>query len=180
MLKIAEHLDELRFDELAELYHDDLEVEGVDDRDLEPGDDWFAGMKAEFGVYLSARFFSRSERLNNVRSFYAIWEAEGKYVSAVRVHVYEQGLLLEALQTREDARGKGYAAALLGAVLAYLVQRGQFKVYAHVRDWKTQAARLLETYGFRRILDYAVRKDPYEWPPYYYRESGYLTYFLEL
>lgn len=180
MLRIAEHLEELRFDELAELYHYDLEVEDVDDRDLEPGEEWLACIKAEFGVYLSARFFSRSERLNNVRSFYALWEVEGKYVSAVRVHVYEQGLLLQALQTREDARGKGYAAALLEAVLAYLAQRGHFKVYAHVRDWKTQVTKLLEAHGFRRILDYAVRKDPCEWPPYYYREDGYLTYCLEL
>lgn len=179
MLKIAEHLDELRFDELAEVYHYDLEVEGVDDRDFLP-EEWLSCMKAEFWGFLSARFFSREERFGNVRPFYAIWEVGGQYVSAVRVRVYEQGFLLEALQTREDARGKGYASALLEAVTAYLAQWGHFQVYAHVRDWKTQVRNLLEARGFRKIQDYAVRKDPCEWPPYYYRENGYLTYLLEL
>lgn len=180
MLLIAKSLDELRFEELAALYRYDLEVAGCEDGMCELDDDWFLEKRSQFRTYLSARFFSQPDCLPDIRPFYAIWEEDGRYVSAVRVNVYEQGLLLEALQTGEAWRKQGYATALLNAVLEYLVQRGGFPVYAHVRNYKAYVHKMLERAGFRKILDYAVRKDPCEWPPYYYRETGFFTYHKHL
>lgn len=180
MLLIAKSLDELRFEELAALYRYDLEVEGFEDGMCELDDDWFLEKRSQFRIYLSARFFSKPDCRPGIRPFYAIWEEEGRYVSAVRVNVYEQGLQLEALQTGEAWRRQGYATALVNAVLEYLAQRGSFPIYAHARDYMTYVHNMLERAGFHEILDYAVRKDPCEWPPYYYRETGFFTYQKQL
>lgn len=56
--------------------------------------------KAEqnFYQYLQNNFFC------NEGVVYAIWEEDGQYISALRLEPYQDGLLLEALETKPSYR----------------------------------------------------------------------------
>ena len=87
------------------------------------------------------------------QAFCAVWELSGRYVAALRMEPYKDGLLLEGLQTIPEERGKSYATALLHGVLTHL--QG-ITVYSHV-DLKNQASLAVHrTCGFEKTLDYAV------------------------
>ena len=150
MLIIAKNLRELSFGQLMEIY-----VEGC----LERGQELYpeetearqiAIGEQEFHNYLTQVFFRTED------AFYAVWQAEGKYVSALRLEPFRDGMLLEALETRPDSRRKGYAGDLIRAVQAQL---GDSKIYSHVGKWNTASMRTHVSCGFHKYLDYAVCVD---------------------
>ena len=105
MLILAKRMPQLRFSDLASLYEADT---------LQAEQDLYA--------YLQEDLFPRG--------LCCIWEENGRYVSALRLQPWKDGWLLEGLQTQRDHRGKGYAKALLDAVL----EATQYdKIYAHIR-----------------------------------------------
>ena len=99
----------------------------------------------EFSAYLREDFF----RVEG--AYYAIWEEGGRYLSALRMEPFEDGLLLEALETRPDCRGRGYATQLLQAVLA----QESRTIYSHVGKKNTASLRTHEKCGFVKISDCA-------------------------
>lgn len=150
MLKIAKNLSELSFRQLMDVY-----VEGCLERgqELYPRESearQIALGEEEFHNYLSQVFFRTPE------AYYAMWEAEGKYVSALRLEPWQDGLLLEALETAPDQRRKGYAKALIQAVLA---RTGDTKIYSHVNKRNAASLRTHSACGFQRILDHARMAD---------------------
>jgi len=149
MLIIANSLRQLRFGELMEVYTDSNSEKALDWPDLPWG---FALQLAEqdFRQYLQAVFFPTPGALC------ALWEVEGKYVSALRLEPYKDGLLLEALETVPDQRKKGYAAALIQDVQRYLIRQGSVKLYSHVNKRNTASLKTHEKCGFFRISDHAV------------------------
>lgn len=133
MLKICTSFSELDFDRLCRVY-------GYDDADS-------YHKRMEFYDYLREDFFS----IRDV--FYAVWVVKGEYVSALRIEPFEDGYLLEALQTEKTNRRKGYAKRLIDAVL----QNGYVQpVYAHIyKDNKVSLA-VHRACGFERYLDHAI------------------------
>lgn len=107
----------------------------------------------DFLAYLTDVFF-RTEGV-----FYAVWEQNGVYVSALRMEPYRDGYLLAALETNPFHRRNGYATALLKAVLAYIHEREIHTVYSHVSKRNTASLRTHITCGFQRILEHAVYID---------------------
>ena len=107
-------------------------------------------MQAEqdFYQYLRESFFKTEG------AYYALWEVNGTYVSALRIEPYKDGVLLEALETAPEHRCRGYAKQLMQAVLA-----GEKKVYSHVGKGNLPSLRAHEACGFRRILEQAVYID---------------------
>lgn len=95
----------------------------------------------EFCQYLQEVFFKAEG------AYYAVWQENGRYISALRLEPYEDGLLLEALETRPDCRGKGYATMLMQAVLAQETR----KIYSHVSRNNTVSLRIHEKCGFQKI-----------------------------
>ena len=73
------------------------------------------------------------------------------YFSALRLEPYEDGLLLEALETAPAHRRKGYAEKLIRAVQAEFLQ----KIYSHVSKKNTASLAVHQKCGFRQVLDYA-------------------------
>lgn len=146
MLILAHSLRDVRLSELMEVYADS---------NGEKASEWphyprgFALQLAEqdHRDYLSAVFFRRSG------SMLAIWEESGKYVSALRLEPYKDGLLLTALETAPDHRKKGYAAALIHSVQQ---QMGNKKIYSHVNKRNQASLKTHEKCGFRVISDHAV------------------------
>lgn len=82
---------------------------------------------------------------------YAIWVEKDVYVCALRLEPYEDGILLEALETAPSERRKGYAEKLIRAVQMHFSQ----KIYSHVSKKNTASLRVHEKCGFYEILDYA-------------------------
>lgn len=145
MLKLATKMEQLKFSCLMEVY-----VEG----NLENGahfhpeaSEQLQLMQAEqsFYVYLTQSFF------RTPGAVYAIWEEQGKYISALRLEPYEDGLLLEALETAPAYRRKGYAEKLIRSVQERFPQ----KIYSHVSKQNRASLTVHQKCGFRQVLDYA-------------------------
>lgn len=98
-----------------------------------------------FYQYLAEGFFSVPGAV------YAIWQEQGVYISALRLEPYEDGLLLEALETAPAQRRQGYAERLIRAV------QGEFpqKIYSHVSKKNLPSLAVHKKCGFRQVLDYA-------------------------
>ena len=149
MLLLAKKCSELNFSQLMAVYEEsNLENAQMLWQDLSESEQLLRAER-EFYGYLREDFFRTPE------SYYAIWEEDGQYRSALRIEPYQDGVLLEALETRPDCRGKGYATMLMQAVLT----RETRKIYSHVSKKNTASLRTHERCGFRKILDHAVYID---------------------
>ena len=150
MLRIVKNMRDLSFGALMEVYRESNTENGMEFWPEEAP--WRQLQLAEerFYEYLRFDFFSAPG------SFYALWEVAGKPVSALRLEPYRDGLLLEALETAPEHRGKGYAQQLIESILDTL-QSG--KVYSHVGKKNDASLRVHEKCGFRRISEQAVYID---------------------
>ena len=149
MLILVNKMRDLSFSRLMDIYAEGNEENG---RELWPNlTDNERILRAEqaFYQYLNEDFFKTEGAM------YAIWEEKGVYVGALRLEPYEDGLLLEALETAPEYRKKGYACKLIEAV------KEQFsgKIYSHVGKRNTASLRTHEKCGFQKCLDYAVYVD---------------------
>ena len=149
MLILAQSLRELRFAELMEVYADSNREKASDWPDLPP---MFALQLAEQDSYqyLKDVFFPTPGALC------AVWEEKGRYVSALRLEPYRDGLLLEALETVPTRRNQGYAVSLIRAVQRHLASQGGVKLYSHVNKRNTASIKTHEKCGFQVISDHAV------------------------
>lgn len=153
MLLIAYSLGQLRFGELMKIYVEGNLENGAaeapdetEDRQIQIGEEMFY-------QYLHDVFFTTPENR------YAVWAEDGKYISALRLEPYQDGLLLEALETVPEKRRKGYAAKLISAVQQELAKQGNITIYSHVSKTNAASLRTHEKCGFRRIKDYAAYID---------------------
>lgn len=153
MLVIATKLMELPFGRLMNIYVEGNRENGQLGWPDEPEARQLQLAEEGFYQYLHDDFFSTPG------ATYALWQIDGKYVSALRLEPYRDGLLLEALETAPEERRKGYASALIRAVQEWLKPQGSVKVYSHVSKRNTASLRTHESCGFRRILEYSVYID---------------------
>lgn len=131
MLIVAKCVSDLRVFTLAEVY--DLFT-------LQEGQDFYG--------FLSEDFFPDG--------ICCVWEENGRYVAALRLQRWNDGWLLEGLQTHRDHRRKGYAKALITAVLEELQLD---KIYVHIQRDNIPSIALHQACGFQKILDHAVYLD---------------------
>lgn len=150
MLLIARKMRDLSFAALMEIYRESNEENAEDFWPNESPERRMALAEQDFYDYLSRTFFSVPG------AFCALWEEGGCYVSALRMEPYQDGFLLEALETAPDQRRKGYARELIRAVLKTM---DHGKIYSHVSKRNVASLRTHETCGFRKILDHAVYAD---------------------
>lgn len=150
MLKLCFKLRDIHFGKLMELYAEGNEENAMS---FYPNDEKTVGiMKAEqdFYQYLRQIFF-RSEG-----AFYAIWEENAEYVSALRLEPYRDALLLEALETHPAYRSRGYAKKLITSVLEHLEQKGCKTVYSHVHKGNVPSIQTHLACNFHRISEQAT------------------------
>lgn len=150
MLLIAKQLKDLSFGKLMEVYTEGNMENGQEFWPDESPERQMALAEQDFYDYLSRTFFPVPG------AYYCVWEADGHYISALRMEPYQDGLLLEALETAPGHRKKGYAKKLIRAVLDHM---GHGKVYSHVSKRNTASLRTHEACGFRKLLDHAVYAD---------------------
>ena len=150
MVRIVKSMKELNFYSLMEVYaQTNLETA----RQQWPRESEYRGLmlaEEDFRSYLSQVFFRTPDAM------YAIWEEGGRYVSALRLEPYRDGLLLAALETAPGERRKGYAVQLIRAALDAVAGT---PVYAHVAKGNLASRKTHEACGFVKILDYGVYAD---------------------
>ena len=122
MLIVARKLSELRFSALTELY----EIES-----LQKEQDLYA--------YLREELFPRG--------MCCIWQAQGRYVSALRLQPWGDGWLLEGLQTHSAYRRNGYGKQLVTEALRDL---NLPKVYVHIQRNNVASVSLHIACGFQK------------------------------
>ena len=150
MLKIAEKISQLDFRQLMEVYAQSNEENGRENYpDCSQGEQLILA-EGDFYQYLRECFFSAPNAV------YALWSHSGHYVSALRLEPYQDGFLLEGLETVPEERGRGYGAALIRGVQ----ETGKWgKIYSHVRKGNEASLAVHKACGFRKVLDHAVYAD---------------------
>ena len=153
MLKIATRIREMNFYALMDVYLQGNQENGAALYPRASEAEQLLLAEQDFYQYLVQCFFTVDGAV------YAMWEEEGKYLSALRLEPYEDGLLLSALETMPDFRQQGYGSKLIWAVQEWLSQHGAIKVYSHVSRKNEASRRTHIRCGFRKILDHAVYSD---------------------
>ena len=150
MLILATALHQLKFGELMQVYQEGNRENGQDLYPKLPENVQLLQAEQDFYAYLRDGFFDRpGDR-------YCIWEENGHYVSALRLQQYQDGLLLEALETHPDYRCRGYAKGLIRAVLEIVATA---KVYSHISPRNKPSIAVHTACGFHKILNYSVYAD---------------------
>lgn len=150
MLKIARKMNDFSFGKLMEVYEEGNLENGQTLWPDEPQWRQIALAEQEFYQYLQQLFFKTEG------ACYLIWEEGGHYISALRLEPYQDGLLLEALETHPLYRNKGYAACLVSAAVTYA---GGTRIYSHVSKKNFPSLRTHEKCGFLKCLDHARYAD---------------------
>ena len=150
MLVIVGSLSGLNWGELMAVYAEGVEENGQEFYPELPQGQQILRAEQDFYTYLSQEFFRCREEC------YCVWEENGKYLSALRLHPFEDGLLVEALETRPGYRRMGYANLLMQAVIGRLRPE---KLYSHINRSNRASIAVHERCGFRKFLDYARYAD---------------------
>ena len=150
MLVVIHSMRELNFGQLMAVYEESNRKNGKEFWPEQPEGQRILRAEQDFYQYLRESFFQTEG------AFYAVWTEKGYYVSALRLEPYQDGLLLEALETAPEYRCKGYASTLIRAVQELPEIE---KIYAHVHKKNTASLRTHKNCGFRRILEHAVYID---------------------
>ncbi len=150
MLTVAKSLRELHFSSLMAVYEEGNRENGEDHYPRLSAQEQLLQAEQDFYNYLRDGFFHEQG------AAYYIWTAEGQYVSALRLEPYQDGMLLEALETHPAFRCRGYAKKLIRAVLE---QTEYGKIYVHISRKNAPSIAVHTVCGFRKILDYGVYVD---------------------
>ena len=149
MLQIFRNAKDINFDKLMPVYKQTNTHSAARNY---PDEDAVKGLfRAEeaFEQYIREEFFSISG------AYYAVWEVNGYYVSALRMEPHQDGYLLSALETSLEQRRMGYAEGLVLEVVAM----SDKPVYAHVFKSNRPSIALHKKCGFQQISDHAVLLD---------------------
>lgn len=145
MLYLATKLQQLNFTQLMEVYAEGNRENGALMYPELSEAQQILNAEQTFYQYLAESFFSAPGAV------YAVWVERGVYVSALRLEQYEDGLLLEALETHPQFRRQGYAEKLIRVVQEHFPLR----IYSHVSKRNVASRAVHEKCGFCQVLDYA-------------------------
>ena len=160
MLKILNSLADIDFRQLMDVYEEGNCINGNELYGKYSKNLQIIYAEQDFYNYLVEFFEEPSAR-------YAVWIHNGRYVSALRLERYCDGLLMNALETIPVARKQGYAKKLIMAVLDYLRNIGCGRLYSHVQKDNVASLCAHLSCGFMIAsetavyLDSSVRSDSY-------------------
>lgn len=153
MLAVFRSMRDLRFGELMKVYEQSNLEQGRLKFPQESEGRQLALAEQECYGYLRQCFFTLPE------AAVCVWQVEGRYVCALRLEPWKDGMLLTGLETAPEERGKGYACALICAAQEYLSRQGKGKLYSHISKGNAASIHVHEKCGFRKIRDHAVFLD---------------------
>lgn len=150
MLILCKNLHQLHFGELMEVYQESVGENGAEFYPRLSAAEQILQAQQDFYAYLRQDYFSREEDV------YCIWEEKGRYLCALRLERYQDGLLLEALETRPEFRRQGYAEMLIRTVMETL---DPDRVYSHIGHRNIPSQAVHRKCGFVKIADQARYTD---------------------
>ncbi|MBE6982684.1 MAG: GNAT family N-acetyltransferase [Ruminococcaceae bacterium] len=152
MLKLIDSLRELPFGRLMGVYGEGNRKNGAEHYPHLSENLQILEAEQDFYAYLQT-FFRQKD------SYYALWYAEDKLVSALRVEPYADGWLIAAVETHPACRNLGYAKLLLTEVCGHLVSNGKVPIYSHIGKDNLPSQKVHLHCGFREILPYSCYAD---------------------
>lgn len=150
MLYIFKKLRDLSFSRLMEVYEEGNRENGAEFWPELDASQQLLRAEQDFYQYLREVFFPTEGTV------YCVWEERGRYISALRLEPYRDGVLLEALETAPEHRRKGCAFRLIAAVQETYPD---VKIYSHVHKRNPPSLKIHEKCGFTRIAETAVQID---------------------
>ncbi len=149
MLLIAKKPGEINFSKLMGVYQEsNLENSAICFPQM-PTEEALREVERQFCEYLLDDFFQIPG------AFYGVLTQNGQYVSALRVEPYQDGMLLEALETAPQYRGQGCATKLMEEIKAIVPEN----IYSHVGKRNTASLQTHKKCGFEVISDCATYID---------------------
>ena len=149
MLRIYTNVDALDFRQLMYVYEEWNILNGVARYPNLGGNLQILYAEQDFYHFLKD-FFRYDDAM------YCLWEVEGLYKSALRLERYDDGLLLEALETAPQERRSGFAKQLILSVLIYARNNGFEKIYSHISKENQISLSLHLSCDFNIISENAV------------------------
>lgn len=151
MLILIKDMKQLKFSALMDIYMEsNYRKAAAEHPDLSVNEALFL-IENDFYHYLKYVFFPASE------AYYAIWEEQGQWVSALRMEPYTDGMLLTGLETHPDHRTKGFAGMLIQHTLEQLPPGT--KVYSHIDKANLASLKTHSRFGFVKLLTFAAYID---------------------
>ena len=151
MIIAAKNLEELDFCALMEVYDEGNKENALKFWPEKSPEERTALALESYYEYLRDGFYGESQ------GTYYIYEETGVYMAALRLESFEDGMLLEALETRPDARQKGFATKLIKEVQA-LLPSGT-RVYSHVSKSNAASIAVHRACDFEIVCDWVICDD---------------------
>ena len=86
--------------------------------------------------------------MNKDENTYYVWEANGEWVSALRITKLDGFYFMEALETAPEHRKKGYASELIKALIQKFKETGHFVIRSNVRKINSASLATHKKCGF--------------------------------
>ena len=148
MLLICRKMFDIDFTQLMDVYSETVFKRGRSDYPgLDEFERRFLAEQEQYQYYLDC---------TSCGTVCAVWAPDGIYRAALRLEPYNDGYLLTALETAPAMRRKGYAEALVRAVLNKF---SNIPIYSHVARSNRASVALHKKCGFLKYLDYATYLD---------------------
>ena len=152
MLKIFDSPDDIDFRQLSDVYEEGIRINGRELYPTQPENLQILYAEQDFYAYIEEFFKEPTAK-------YAVCFHNGFYASALRLESYNDGILLNALETVPSLRNNGFATKLICSVLEYLRCRGDGVLYSHVDKNNLTSLHVHLLCGFRIISEKAVFLD---------------------
>lgn len=153
MLKIIRSMRQLDFEQLMHVFEQSNREKGQHEYPKESAQEQLRRVENEAYTYLLDSVFA------NKNGLCAVWEAGGRYLAALYVEPYNNGLLITSLETLPEARNRGHAKKLVHAVVQYLQAHGSCVIYSHVEKRNAPSLAVHKACGFLTVLQYAAFLD---------------------
>lgn len=144
---------QLNFEELLNVYEEDIRVNGSQLYPGESADQQLRLAEQDFADYLRCTFFRQKS------AAYCVLCDKERYVCAARIEEYEDGYLLSALATRPGYRRMGNGKRFLSTLLNHCAGEGKLPIYSHVANINKASMGLHLQCGFRILKDTAKYLD---------------------
>lgn len=152
MLKIFNRLADVDIRQLMDVYAESIRIAG--ERDYPDKSENLQILFAEQDLFHYLQRYYNSQGI-----ILAVWELEGRYAAVLRLERYSDGYLITALETRLEARGRGFAKALLLNTREWIKGNNPSNLYAHIDRGNLASIAVHRYCGFERMDITAIYLD---------------------
>lgn len=152
LLKILNRIADVDIRQVLDVYAETIQAVGKKDYPFESENLQILYAEQDFYHYLTLYFKQEKPAL-------AVCELAGRYVSALRLEQYCDGILISALETAPAVRGKAFAKLLVGGVIDWYKNNDPQNLYAHVDRSNLSSIAVHRSCGFVATETQAVYLD---------------------